>query len=151
MRRIAHLIIGVFLVFMFSPMAALADAIVFSQAMFASTIAEYFVEVDHVRVELEIGTPDIAAFRNIIPDQIYQEMDFGSEPYEERIITFFNRDLAIYVNDTPLAGGILSIEPETRVVRDAVTGEELPAGEEAPEIVARDQPNSAFSGWKKTP
>jgi hypothetical protein len=36
-------------------MAAFADAIVVSQAMFASTIAEYYVEEDGVRVELEIG------------------------------------------------------------------------------------------------
>ena len=37
---------------------ARADAIVVSQAMFASTIAEYFVEEGQVRVELEIGEPD---------------------------------------------------------------------------------------------
>jgi len=43
MRRNAHLTIGVFLAFVFSPMTAIADAIVVSQAMFASTIAEYFV------------------------------------------------------------------------------------------------------------
>ena len=42
-----------------------------SQAMFASTIAEYFVEKDHVRVELEIGLIDLAAFRNLFPDSIY--------------------------------------------------------------------------------
>jgi len=135
MRGIIRLTIGVFLVFVFSPMTAMADAIVVSQAMFASTIAEYFVEEDHVRVELEIGAADIKAFRNIVPDQIYREMGFDSEPFEERIVTFFNRDLAIYVNDTPLAGSILSIGPETRVVRDAVTGEELPAGEKEPEII----------------
>ena len=36
----------------------LADAIVRSRAMFADTIAEYFVEDDHVRLELEISDID---------------------------------------------------------------------------------------------
>jgi uncharacterized membrane protein len=31
----------------------MADAIIRSQAMFANTIAEYYVERDHVRLELE--------------------------------------------------------------------------------------------------
>ncbi len=43
MRRIARLTIGVFLAIVFSPMTAIAGVIVVSQAMFASTIAEYFV------------------------------------------------------------------------------------------------------------
>ena len=135
MRKNARLNIGVFLVFVITPIAAQADAIVVSQAMFASTIAEYFVEEDHVRVELEIGAADVNAFRNLMPDKVYQDMGFGAEPFEQRIADFFNRDLAIYVDDRPLAGGILDIGPETRVVRDPVTGEALPAGEEKPEIV----------------
>lgn len=48
--------------------ATMADAIVRSRAMFADTIAEYFVEDDHVRLELEIGSNDIGAFRNLLPD-----------------------------------------------------------------------------------
>ena len=34
----------------------MADAIMRSQAMFASTIAEYFVERDHIRLELGQST-----------------------------------------------------------------------------------------------
>ena len=135
MRKNARLNIGVFLVFVITPIAAQADAIVVSQAMFASTIAEYFVEEDHVRVELEIGAADVNAFRNLMPDKVYRDMGFGAEPFAQRIADFFNRDLAIYVDDTPLAGAILDIGPETRVVRDPVTGEVLLAGGEEPEIV----------------
>jgi len=47
------------------PLQVVADAIVRSTAMFADTIAEYYVEEDHVRLELEIGEADIASFRNL--------------------------------------------------------------------------------------
>ena len=134
-QRNSCLSIFVLLLLVLSPSAAQADAIVISQAMFASTIAEYFVEEDHVRVELEIGAADVNAFRNLMPDQVYRDMGFGAEPFEQRIADFFNRDLAIFVNGKPLAGGIMDIGPETRVVRDPVTGETLPAGEEEPETV----------------
>ena len=40
------------------PQSALGDAIVRTQAMTASTIAEIFVEEGRVRVELEIGERD---------------------------------------------------------------------------------------------
>ena len=51
------------------PMTAFTDAIMVSRAMFASTIAEYFVEEDHVRVDLEIGVNDLASFRNLLLDR----------------------------------------------------------------------------------
>ncbi len=133
--RNSRLSISVLLLLVLSPSATRADAIVVSRAMFASTIAEYFVEEHHVRVELEIGAADVKVFRNLMPDKVYRDMGFGAEPFEQRIADFFNRDLAIYIDDTPLAGAILDIGPETRVVRDPVTGEVMPAGEEEPEIV----------------
>ena len=61
-------------VFSMLPTLVRADAIVVSQAMFASTIVEYFVEDDHVRVELEIGMQDLQAFRNILPESIYAKL-----------------------------------------------------------------------------
>ena len=127
--------ICIFLAVVIVPAAALADAIVVSRAMFASTIAEYFVEPDYVRVELEIGVNDLGAFRNLLPDAVYQEMGYGQEPMEERLDLFFGRDLAVFSGDRPLKGGIYEIGPETRIKRDAVTGEPLPEGEEEPEVV----------------
>lgn len=76
-------------------MAALTDAIVVSQSMFASTIAEYFVEEDHVMVELEIGMKDLPAFRNLLPDSVFQKMGYSPEPVEDRLEQFFSRDMAI--------------------------------------------------------
>ncbi|MEE9148340.1 MAG: hypothetical protein V3U27_13175 [Candidatus Tectomicrobia bacterium] len=59
------------------PGICLADAIVRSQAMKASTIAEFFIEEDHVRVELEVGLNDLPAFQNILPDTLYEKMGFS--------------------------------------------------------------------------
>ena len=44
-----------------------ADAPVVTQAMKASTIAEYYVEESGLRLELEVGADDVKAFRNWIP------------------------------------------------------------------------------------
>jgi hypothetical protein len=117
------------------PVVALADAIVVSQAMFASTIAEYFVEEDHIRVELEIGVNDIEAFRNLMPDRIYQEMGHGAEPMEERLKLFFERDFVIYSEGKPLQGHIAKMGPEARVQRDPVTGDPIPDDATEPELV----------------
>ena len=53
---------------------AAGDAIVRSQAMFASTIAEFFVESGAVRVELEVGVADLEAFHNLLPDGIRERL-----------------------------------------------------------------------------
>jgi len=116
-------------------MAIFADAIIVSQAMFASTIAEYFVEEDHVRVEIEIGLGDLAAFRNLLPNGVFEEMGYSPEPIEERLKQFFNRDLAIYANGAPLKGHVMDMGPETRIKRDPVTGEPMPADGQEPEVV----------------
>ena len=75
--------------------AAHADAIVVSQAMFADSIAEYMVEEDHVRVELEIGAGDVGAFRNLMPDALYEQLGHAPRPLAERIEEFFRQDLTI--------------------------------------------------------
>lgn len=112
-----------------------ADAIIRSTAMFADTIAEYFIEDDHVRLELEIGEADIAAFRNLLPDQIYQKMGFGDTPLEERLLLFTTRDMAIFHEGEVLPGFVTSISPTTRAKRDEITGEELPTPEDEVALV----------------
>lgn len=87
--------VSVLLILFGWPMTALTDAIMVSQAMFASTIAEYFVEEDHVQVDLEIGVNDLASFRNLLPDAIYQELGYQPEALDQRLKLFFERDLAI--------------------------------------------------------
>jgi hypothetical protein len=121
--------------FLLAPLQVSADAIVRSTAMFADTIAEYFVETDHVRLELEIGEADIASFRNLLPSSIYQQLGFGDEPLEDRLQLFTSRDLAIFNNGEPLAGFVRAMGPATRPLRDEVTGEELPTAEQDATLV----------------
>jgi hypothetical protein len=128
------------------PVLISADAIIVSRAMFASTIAEYYVEDDQVRLELEVGSADAAAFRNLLPDALYEQMGFGSESLRERVERLFNEDLAIRVDGKPLPGRIVHMAPEARVQRDPVTGEPLPAKDEDPEIVIRATLLYAFEG-----
>jgi hypothetical protein len=103
--------------------------------MFADTIAEFFVEDDHVRLELEIGSKDVLPFRNLLPDLLYQRLGLGDTPLEERLPVFLAEDMPVFVGDTRLPGKVLSIGPGTRPLRDAITGEELPTPDDEATIV----------------
>jgi hypothetical protein len=115
----------------------MADAIMRSQAMFADTIAEYFIEDDHVRLELEIGSNDVGSFRNLLPDVLYQRLDFGDMPLKERLSKFVTQDMPVRVGDVTLVGRVTNIGPATRPLRDAITGEELPTPEDEATVVIR--------------
>jgi hypothetical protein len=117
------------------PLQAAADAIVRSTAMFADTIAEYYVEQDHVRLELEIGEADIASFRNLLPDQIYQQLGYGDEPLQDRLRLFINQDMAVFNKGEALPGFVRDMGPATRPRRDEITGEELPTPDEEAVVV----------------
>jgi len=117
------------------PLQAAADAIMRSTAMFADTIAEYYVEQDHVRLELEIGEADIASFRNLLPDQIYQQLGYGDEPLRDRMQLFLNQDMAVFFDGQALPGFVREIGPATRPRRDEITGEELPTPDEEAVLV----------------
>jgi len=117
------------------PLQAAADAIMRSTAMFADTIAEYYVEQDHVRLELEIGEADIASFRNLLPDQIYQQLGYGDEPLRDRMQLFLNQDMAVFFDGQALPGFVREIGPATRPRRDDITGEELPTPDEEAVLV----------------
>ena len=63
--------------------------IVRSQAMHASTIAEYAIEEGGVSLDLEIGPGDIEAFANLLPDELYERLGGDPKPWSERLATFF--------------------------------------------------------------
>ena len=115
----------------------MADAIMRSQAMFADTIAEYFVEDDHVRLELEIGSNDVAAFRNLLPDALYQRLGYDDTPLKERLGKFVIEDMPVLVDDTTVVGMVTNIGPATRPLRDQITGEVLPTPEDEATVVIR--------------
>jgi hypothetical protein len=115
-----------------------ADAIVWSRAMLAPTIAEYYVEAGRLVVELEIGVEDLDAFRNLMPDEIYERLGHPPEPFAERLARFYAHDFAISTEgETPLPGRIVEMGPRERARRDEITGEPLPPeeGEEAETVV----------------
>lgn len=122
-----------------------SDAIMRSQAMFADTIAEFHVAEPGVRVKLEIGMRDLAAFRNLLPDAVYEGMEFAPRAHAERLDEFFSRDLVISGDGAILPGQLQSIGPRARVMRDPITGEELPVAEEEAEMVVAAELFYAFA------
>jgi hypothetical protein len=113
-----------------------ADAIVVTQAMTASTIAEIFIEEGVARVELEIGGQDLPAFHNLMPDAVNERLGFEPEPLAERLPRFFREDLIVRADGGRAAPGrVTQIGPRRRLGRDAITGEPLAAGEDEGEQV----------------
>ena len=117
-----------------------ADALMRSDAMFASTIAEIFIDETEIKVEFEVGLNDLTAFENLVPDEIYTEMGNEPIPLENRINKFFTEDFLLVADGgEPLLGRIVSMGPEERILRDSVSGEALAAGDSEPEIVINIQ------------
>jgi len=118
--------------------SAIADAIVRTQAMSASTIAEIYVEDEFIRLELEIGLNDLKAFQTLLPDEIHQRMGFGNEPFPNRMQRFLDEQFVIVADDEPLNGILVHIRPSERVRRDEITGEPLPTEGEPQTVVVAE-------------
>jgi len=115
-----------------------ADAIVQSNAMFSTTIAEIFIDEQTIIVDLEVGLNDLPAFTNLLPDELYERLGNEPLPLAQRMQRFFAEDfLLVPENGEALTGKIIAMGPETRVRRDAITGEPLPVEEDAAETVVR--------------
>ena len=111
-----------------------SDPLVIIRAMTATTIAEVYVEPDSVVVELEIGLADLDAFRNLMPDQIYERLGHEAEPLRERLGRFFREDLTIAApNVGALPGRVVEMTARPRLQRDEITGEALPVQDEEAE------------------
>jgi hypothetical protein len=131
--------------------AIFADAIIITRAMKASTIAEIFIGEASVRVELEIGGPDLEGFRNLMPDAVYERLGHEPEPWRNRLGRFFAEDLSFRADGGALLPGrLLEIEPRPRVRRDEITGEPLPAAEGETETVVYAILEYLFDGLPST-
>ena len=104
---------------------AYADALVVTRAMQASTIAEIFIEDEQIRTEIEVGPADVAAFANVLPEEVYEELTGRTTPLEERLRTFIESDWVVQADGRPLRGKLERIVAAKRVARDEVTGEAL--------------------------
>jgi len=115
---------------MWTPSPGHSDAIMITQAMKASTIAEIFIDESAIRVELEIGGPDLLGFRHLMPDAVYARMGYDPEPFVDRLGRFFGEDFVFRLDGgAPIPGRILEMEPRKRVQRDEITGEPMPVPE----------------------
>ena len=113
-----------------------ADAIVVTQAMTATTIAEVSIESDAVAVELEIGVDNIPGFRNLMPDSILESLNLEAEPLASRLQRFWQEDFVIRVDGgPPIRPRIDGLEARRRIPRDEITGEPLAAEESQGETV----------------
>jgi hypothetical protein len=127
------------------PGLAAADAIMRTQAMNATTIAEFAITRAGIVVELEIGGVDLSAFRNLLPDDVYEQAGNPPRPLAKRLADFFVDDLPIVdAEGKPLPGVLLEIAPRDRARRDPITGEVLPATEAQPERVVFAKLGYAF-------
>jgi len=115
----------IILITLLLPSICQADAIMMSRAMTADNIAEFYIEKEYIRLELEINLNDIPAFKNLLPQEIYQDMEFGDEPFIERVQKFFEEDLIVQADGQTLSGKIVRLGPKQRLKRDTITGEPL--------------------------
>ncbi len=115
---------------------AAADAIIRTQAMFASTIAEYYVEEEQIRLELEIGLGDLDGFPNLMPDEIYEKLGHSPRALVERLADFYAHDLVIRADaGDPLVGRVTQMGPRERIRRDEISGEPLTPDEDPETVV----------------
>ena len=121
-----------------SASSAIGDALIRTQAMSASTIAEVYVEDEFIRLDLEIGLNDLEAFRTLLPDEIHQRMGFGDEPFAARMPRFLDEQFVIAADDEPLNGILVRIGPSERIRRDDITGEPLPTEGEPDTVVVAE-------------
>jgi hypothetical protein len=118
--------LGPLLLVLLSASPAWADALIRTQAMLASSIAEYFVEPGRVRVALEIGLDDVPAFERLLPDEIRAELGLPARPFAERVREFFAQGLVIQdAAGRALPGRLLTIGPRERIARDDISGAPL--------------------------
>ncbi len=103
------------------------DATVVTRAMTATTIAEFFVDQDSFRLQIEIGIADLRAFGNLLPNEIREQIGLAPEPLQERLQQFFSEDCVVRADGgDPLIGRVKILLGRRRLVRDEITGEPLP-------------------------
>ena len=124
-----------------------ADAIVVTQAMKASTIAEIFVTEQEVRVELEIGPADLKAFEDILSDEVYTRLGNAALSLPQRLERFFREKFVLRAEGgEPLPGRVEKLVARRRLARDEVTGEPLPEQPKNSELILHAVLKYTFDG-----
>ena len=105
---------------------ARSDPLVVVRAMTATTIAEAYLDRDSLTLELEIGVRDLLAFRNLMPDRIYDRLGQPPEAADARLRRFFRDDLRVTFDGRGATGELRELTVRPRIERDEITGEPLP-------------------------
>ena len=113
---------------------ARSDPLVVVRAMTATTIAEAYLDRDSLTLELEIGVRDLLAFRNLMPDRIYDRLGQPPEAADARLRRFFRDDLRVTFDGRGATGELRELTARPRIERDEVTGEPLPVQPEGGEL-----------------
>ena len=104
-----------------------ADAVVVTQAMRSTTIAEVFVEEKGVRARLEVGGADLAEFAAFLPKKLLQDPEARKAL---RLPADPVPTWKIFADGAELAPTRIESKLARRIVRDVVTGEPTGEGDE---------------------
>ena len=127
-----------------APSLARADLLPFNGAEVAPNVAEFRIEPDGVRVNLEIFVDDVALFRDIVPDRMFKESTRPQEDEASRRARFASQVLSIRRDDgTAFPVRVELIEPRKRIDRssplagkvDPITGRVFPAPPDDPRVL----------------
>ena len=113
---------------------ARSDPLIVVRAMTATTIAQAYLDRDSLTLELEIGVGDVLAFRNLMPDEIYDRLGQSPEAWGGRLRRFMREDLRVSFDGRGATGELRELSARPRVERDEVTGEPLPVQPEDGEL-----------------
>ena len=109
-----------------APRLALADAVVITRAMKASTIAEIFVDEESIAVELELGATELDAFAALV--------SATTQAHGFPVAIPASAELSVLADGRRLSGVIETATRRKRVERDEISGEPLPT-ETAEEVL----------------
>ncbi len=137
MARLRLLVLFLLMLGVLQPTALLADALVVTKAMSASTIAEIFVEEGQVRLSLEIGAADAEAFADILPDALYRDSTGQEVALDRRAPEFLSKQWKMVADQKVLAGRVTRCEVGRRIERDEITGQPIVIESDEAERVAR--------------
>ena len=134
MKKIFTLCYFISIIIIF-PLSASADWINLTGAQSAPTIAEIYVEDDHVRLVFEIYVHDMDKFIDLLPDEWIREAGVEPPPLEERIKGFSRETVQIIADDKEvLLAEMKLVEPRMRTdrpnpfagARNPFTGQPIP-------------------------
>ena len=101
-----------------SPIPVHADWINLSGAENAPTIAEIYINDDHIKVILEIYVHDLKTFIDLIPDDFFQDKEIQLPPVDVRLRRFSSEVFQFITQDGEhLQAELLVTEPRIRKER----------------------------------